>query len=468
MRFRIVSGVVLTALFVCASLSALAAEDDGKLDSKFTESLRKSVKMDGPTQALFNALTGTDAKKLAVNRAIMQGHNDIFNHKIKAKGVTNQQKSGRCWMFAALNILRPAVIEKYKLDEFEFSLNYLAFWDKLEKANFFLETVIDLRGRDTLDRELDYFLKDPIGDGGWWDYVVALVEKYGVIPKEVMSETFPSQNTDVMNEVLATKLRVDATQLRRIAAEKKSLPEMREAKRKMLREIYRILVMNYGQPPTEFSYRYVDKDKKVSELKKYTPHSFYKEWVGVDLSQYVQVCNDPTQPYGKHYRLRRVRNVVGSPEVHYANVPIDALKSMAAKSVIDGAPIQFCADAKKDMDRDNGIMQVGLFDYGKIYGIDLTLSKADRLKTRDGQPNHAMVFIGVDVQDNKPAKWLVENSWGKEHGKDGLWTMYDKWFDEHVYSIIVKKAYVPNGVLKILQEEPVKLPPWAPLNALFD
>ena len=150
-----------------------------------------------------------------------------------------------------MNILRPAVIDKYKLDEFEFSMNYLAFWDKLEKANFFLETIIDLRERDPFDRELDYFMKDPISDGGWWDYVVALVEKYGVMPKDVMSETFPSQNTDVMNEVLATKLRVDATQLRRMAAEKKSVPQMREAKRKMLREIYRILVMNYGQPPAD-------------------------------------------------------------------------------------------------------------------------------------------------------------------------------------------------------------------------
>ncbi len=227
-------------------------------------------------------------------------------------------------------------------------------------------------------------------------------------------------------------------------------------------------MISYGQPPAEFAYRYVDKDKKVSELKKYTPQTFYKAWVGVDLSQYVQICDDPTQPYGKHYRMRRVRNVVGSPDVHYVNLPIDSLKSMVAKSVIDDQPILFSADALKDMDRDNGIMQVGLYDYSKIFGVDLTLGKADRLKTRDGAPNHAMIFIGVNIQDNKPSKWLVENSWGKEHGKGGLWTMYDRWFDEHVYSIIVKKAYVPNGVLKMFQEESVELPPWAPMNSLFD
>jgi bleomycin hydrolase len=460
--------VALTALFCCASLSALAANDDGTLDAKLTEGLRHSMKMDRATQALLNAVTGTDAKKLAVNRAIVQGYNDVFNHKINTKGVTNQQRSGRCWLFAALNIMRPAVIEKYKLDNFEFSLNYLAFWDKLEKANFFLETIIDLRQRDPLDRELDYFMKDPISDGGWWDYVVALIEKYGVMPKDAMPETYPSDHTDVMNEVLATKLRVDATQLRRMAAEKKSVPEMRSAKKKMLREIYRILVMNYGQPPVEFAYRYVDKDKKVSPLKKYTPQGFYKEWVGVDLSQYVQMCNDPTQPYEKHYSMRRVKDVVGAPDVHYVNVPIDVLKNIAAKSIIDGAPVLFCADAKRDMDRDQGIMQAGLFDYGAIYGVDLTLSKADRLRTRDGAPDHAMVFIGVDVQHDRPVKWLVENSWGKEHGNGGLWTMYDRWFDEDVYSVVVKKAYVPNGVLKIFQEKPVELPPWAFMNAFFD
>lgn len=467
MRFCTLSGVTLTALFFCASISSLAADDGGGLNPGFTKSLRNSVEMDGVTQALHNALAGNDARKLAMNWAIVQEHNDVFNHKIKTKGVTDQKASGRCWLFAALNIMRPAVIDKYKLDNFEFSLTHLAFWDKLEKANFFLETVIDMRGHDPLDRELEYFMKDPITDGGWWRYAVVLIEKYGVVPKGVMPETYSSGNTKVMNKVLATKLRVDAAQLRRMAAEKKSVQELRKAKRKMLREVYRMLVMNYGLTPEEFTYRYVNKNKKVSEAKKYTPQSFYKEWVGVDLSQYVNICNDPTNPYGKQYRMRRVRNVVGAPEVYYVNAPIEVLKSMAAKSVIDRQPTLFMADAMKDMDRDRGIMQVGLFDYSAIYGVDLTLSKADRLKTRDGAANHAMVFIGLDIQDDKPVKWLVENSWGKKRGKNGLWTMYDKWFDEHVYSIIIKKAYVPNDVLKAFQDEPVELPPWSPMNSFF-
>jgi bleomycin hydrolase len=467
MRLRTSSGWAVAALILLGGLSRLAA-DDGALDPEFTKSLRDSVKMDGAMRALHNALTGNDAKKLAVNRDILWEHNDIFNHKVKTKGITDQEMSGRCWMFAGLNVLRPAVIEKYKLDDFEFSESYLAFWDKLEKANFFLETMIELSDRKPFDRELDYFLKEPTDDGGWWSFVVALVDKYGVMPKDAMPETFPSAHTNVMNAVLATKLRADAAQLRHMAAEKKPVAELREAKRKMLGEVYRMLVLNYGQPPAEFTYRYVDKDKKISPAKKYTPQSFYKEFVGVDLSQYVTIGNDPTQPYEKPYRLRRVRNMIDAPDVIYVNMPIDTLKSVAAKSILDGSPVIFYADAKKDMDVDKGIMQANLYDYGAIYGVDLALDKADRMKTREGSANHAMLIIGVDMQGDKPVKWQVENSWGKKHGKDGTWSMYDKWFDANLYCVVVKKAYLTNEVLKLFQEEPVELPPWAPMNAPSD
>ncbi len=466
MSFSALRNVMFTASILLASAAAALAGDDGSISPKVAKSLRDSVKIKGSTRALQNALTAADAKTLAVNRAILQGHNNVFNHKIKAKGITNQKSSGRCWLFASLNILRPAVIEKYKLEGFEFSQSYLAFWDKLEKANCFLEFMIELGDRKPLDRELDFFVKDPIPDGGWWRYVVALVDKYGVMPQEIMPETYSSEHTSTMNKILQNKLRVDAVKLRGMVAKKKPMAEIRAAKQKMLAEVYRILVLNYGRPPSEFSYRYVDKDKKVSEMKKYTPQSFYKEWVGEDLSQYVNLCNDPTQPYNKHYRMRRIKNIMGTPEMYYVNVPIKVLKDLAAKALMDDQPVLFAADAGKDMDREKGIMQLGLYDYASIYGVDLKLSKADSLRVRHGVANHAMVFIGVDMQDKKPVKWLVENSWGKDRGKGGFWTMYDKWFDEHLYSIIVKKAYVPNDVLKIYNEKAVELAPWSSMNLM--
>ncbi len=468
MRFPAMRHIILAAsiFILLATATTTLAADDGSITPKMAKSLRDSLKMDGPTRAMQNALTGNDAGKLAVNRSIVQAHNDVFSHKIKAKGITNQKKSGRCWLFASLNIMRPAVIEKYKLEGFEFSQSYLAFWDKLEKANCFLEFMIELAGSKPLDRELDYFMKDPIPDGGWWRYSVALIDKYGVVPKEIMPESYSSENTAAMNKVLKNKLRVDAVKLRAMAAKKKPMAEIRAAKNKMIAQVYRILVMNYGSPPPEFSYRYVDKDKKVSEMKKYTPKSFYKEWVGVDLSQYVNLSHDPTQPLNKHYRLRRVKNIVGTPELYYVNVPIKVLKDLSVKALMDDQPVLFAADAGKDMDRDKGIMQVGLYDFASIYDVDLKMSKTDRLLTRHGVVNHAMVFIGVDMKDKKPVKWLVENSWGKDRGKGGMWTLYDKWFDEHVYSIIVKKAYVPNEVLKVFNEKAVELPPWSSMNLM--
>jgi len=457
--WTLIGWMLLAWIMAAAPLSA----DDGSLTPELANRLRASLKMDPPTRAMQNALTGNDPKLLVLNRSIVQGHNAVFSHKIKTKGMTNQRASGRCWLFAGLNVLRPVVIEKHKLKNFEFSEGYLAFWDKLEKANTFLEDMIAMSDRKPFDRELDFFLKDPITDGGYWEYVVALVEKHGVVPKSVMPETFNSQNTKVMNVVLERKLRIDAATLRALAAEKKSTGELRAAKEKMLAEIYRILVLNYGRPPAEFTYRYVDKDDKVGELKKYTPRSFYEQCVGVDLGQYVTLCHDPTHPYGKHYRLRRIRNLFGTPEFHYVNAPIETLKQLAVKSVLADDRVCFGADANNDMDRADGIMQVDLFDYGAIYGVDLRQSKADRLLTRGAVANHCMVFIGVDMQNDKPVKWLVENSWGKDRGAKGFWTLYDEWFDEHIYSITVRKAYVPNDLLKAFKEKPIALPPWAPM-----
>lgn len=458
---------LLALSILLTTATAAPAVGDSSISPKLLKSMRNSLEMDNSTRALQNALTGTDVRTLAVNRSIVQMHNDVFSHKIKAKGITNQKKSGLCWLYASLNIMRPAVIEKYNLEGFEFSQTHLAFWDKLEKANTFLEFMIELGGRKPLDRELDYLMKDPITDGGWWRFTVALIDKYGVVPLEIMPETHSSKHTSTMNRVLQNKLRVDAVKIRAMVAKKKPLAEIRAAKKEMLAEVYRILVMHYGRPPAKFSYRFIDKDKKVSEMKTYTPKSFYKEWVGVDLSQYVNLCNDPTQPYNKHYRLRRVKNIMGTPELYYVNVPIDVLKDIAVKTLMDGQPVLFGADAGQDMDRTKGIMQVGLFDYAAIYGVDLKLSKADSLLTRHGMANHAMVFIGVDMKGKKPVKWLVENSWGKTRGNGGLWTLYDKWFDEHIYSIIVKKAYVPNKVLKIYQQKPIELPPWSSMNLFF-
>jgi len=458
--FKLQTAFVMQLVIVFAVSSLFA--DEGALTTKIIDKIHSSFEMDAHTRAMYNSITNNDISSLALNRNVLRRHNEIFSHKIESKGVTNQEKSGRCWLFAGLNILRAKVIEEHNLESFEFSQNYLAFWDKLEKANCFLENIIEFADRDILDREMEFILRKPIPDGGYWENVVNLVEKYGAVPKEIMPETNSSGNTGLMNTIISRKLRSDAVKLRDMHEQKKSPKKLRAEKTKMLTQVYKMLVLNLGEPPTEFQWRFEDANSVVSETRTYSPKSFCKEFVGVDLREYVDIFNDPSKEYGRHYSIRLTRNIRDGDDAHFANVKMQALKDFAVKAVLDDEPIWFSCDVGKDQSREHGIMAMGMFDYDSIYRTDMTMSKAQRSLFRESVPNHAMVFVGVDVQNDKPIKWLVENSWGDEKGSKGLWTLYDTWFDTNVYSIIVKKRYVPTEILEIYEQPPIVLPPWDP------
>jgi bleomycin hydrolase len=404
---------------------------------------------------------------LAVNREILDRDNSLFSDQIKTKGITNQKGSERCWLFAALNVLRPAVIEKYKLESFEFSQNYLSFWDKLEKANTYLEFMIELSDKDYLDREFIELNRKPVAEGGWWGHAVELIEKYGVMPKEAMPESPSSEQSHLMFNLLCTVVRNDAVILRKMRSEGKPIEAIRAEKSKMLESIYRILVLALGEPPREFAWRYADKDGKPTAPAKHTPQSFYKEIVGVDLSQYVSLGNDPTQPYEKRFCYDRSRNIFEGADIDYVNIDMETMKSLARKSLLDKQPVWFGADMGRDQKADSGVMAAKIFDYETLFGVQFAMSKAERIGWRETTANHAMVFLGVDLLDDKPVKWLVENSWGGDKGRGGYWHMYDSWFDENVFNVIVRKAYVPEKILKIFQEPPTKLPPWYPAIQLM-
>ncbi len=467
MKLKNLSHILFFALLYAIFTVAITDAGDGGLDESMITVIRNSFNTDSHTRAMYNAITNNDIKDLALNRDLIKGHNELFSHKIKTKGITNQKSSGRCWLFAGLNIMRPAVIEKHKLNKFEFSQPYLQFWDKMEKANNFLEYMIQFRDKDPLEREMEILLRNPIPDGGWWKYVVALIEKYGVVPIDIMPETNSSEKTGMMNKLLARKLRADAVMIRNLGKEGSSIEKLRQEKEKMMAEIYKMLAMNIGEPPAEFEWRYEDKDSTVSKVKTFTPGSFYREFVDIDLNQYVSVFSDPTKDYGKHYALRMSRNIFDDEDINYVNIEIGLLKEMAMKSVLDDEPVWFACDVGKDQSRDYGIMAMDIYDYGAIYNIEMGLSKSERALFRESAPNHAMVFVGIDVKDGKSVKWLVENSWGKNKGSDGYWTLYDSWFDSHVYNVIVHKKYVPEEVLKIYEQDPVILPPWDPMYSLY-
>lgn len=457
-------GILLLILLLGSSVVIWGKKSkEGALTSDVIREVRQSFKMDTSTRALMNALTNNDIKKLALNRQMYVAHDNLFNHKIKTKGITNQKSSGRCWLFAGLNIMRPRVIERYELKEFEFSQSYLFFWDKFEKANTFLELIIETKDRDPLDRELQMILESPFSDGGLWIYVVELIEKYGVVPKSMMPESEQTSKTGMMDRLISRKLRQDGAILREISQNGATVPELRERKVEMLKEIYRMLALNFGVAPKKFQWRYESKDSVVSEVKTYTPQSFFKEVVDVDLRDYVPIYNHTLRPYNKLYQMRLARNIYDRPDNVFINLDTEQMREFALKQLLDNQPVYFACDVSKEDSYEHGIMSPKIYDFEAIYGTDFAMSKADKFRYRESRSTHAMVFVGVDTLEGKPTKWLVENSWGDKKGDKGYWTMYDEWFDEYVYKVIINKKHLPKRVLDILKTEPIELPPWDPM-----
>jgi bleomycin hydrolase len=323
-------------------------------------------------------------------------------------------------------------------------------------------------------------LKAPCPDGGDWEYVTYLIKKYGAVPQDIMPETNSSGKTGAMNKVLNNKLRADAVKLREMSKDGKSIEELRTQKKKTLAAVYKILVLNLGKPTKEFKWRYEykdsedkdrdgnnheknaddDKDLAVSESRSYTPKSFYAEFVGVDLDEYVDIFNDPAKKLGKLYRGRMTKNAYDNEDMTYANVDIGTIKSIVQKSILDDEPVWFGADVGKQQNREHGIMAMGLYDYDSIYNIDIQMTKAQRRLYHQTSRNHAMLFVGIDVVEGQTVKWQVENSWGDEKGSEGYWALYDEWFDEYVFNVIVHKKYVPADVLKIYEQKPIIIEPW--------
>jgi bleomycin hydrolase len=443
------------------------AEDQGKLSVNMLQELKQSVVMDARTRSLLNAISSNKVNELVLNRELLSSHSAVFNVKLTVNGITNQKSTGRCWMFAGLNTLRPAVIKKYKLASFEFSETYLFFWDKLEKANLFLEMIIANKEKNWDDRELQTWMADPVADGGWWSHYVALVEKYGLVPKAVMPDTSNTDSSNSMNAILNTVLRDAAVGIRTMAAKGAGTEEMRLGKKTALKNVYRLLVLHLGAPCEKFIWSYEDKDGKANK-KTYTPLEFYREaTAGTDLKEYVTLTDHPVHAYDRHYQLRYCRNLSDAADMDYLNLGIAKLKAYALKALENNEAVWFGADSRWQMDRKLGIMAEGIFDYAALYGYEKKMSKAEKLQYKDLSPVHAMAIVGADKENGRPLKWLVENSWGSDSGDRGYWTMYDSWFDNYVLVIIVNKKYLSEADRKLLDLEPVILPSWDPLAALM-
>ncbi len=443
-------------------------ESAGALSEGYIAELRREFAANRANKIAQNAVVGTSIDTVALDHDIAVATVPSFSHKLDDWGVTNQRQSGRCWMFAGLNLFRVGAMKKMGVKEFEFSQNYTMFWDKFERANYLYEAIIRTADQPLADRTVSFLLEDPLGDGGQWNMFVNLIKKHGAVPKAVMPETQSSSETRKMNSLLRAKLREGSQDLREQYAGGATPEALAERKDTLLRTIYRILCIHLGTPPERFTWQWSDGDKNFHRDEAMTPQEFAAKYIELPIDEYVCLVNDPraTSPYGRTFTVEYLGNVVGGAIVKYLNIEIGLMKEIAQKVIVGGEPVWFGCDVGKQMERKQGIWDKNLFDYGALYGEEFTQDKAARLDYHETLMTHAMLFTGVDVVDGTARRWRVENSWGEENGQKGYYTMNDSWFDEYTFEIAARRDLLPAELQAALDQEPIVLPAWDPMGAL--
>lgn len=434
------------------------------LETQDIQEIQSSLKKDAHTRAIQNILTNDkNLRENALNRELQGKIDHHFKYRVNVKGITNQQSSGRCWMFTSMNVLRPSIMKKYNIDHFDFSHNYTYFWDLFEKSNLFLENIIATSGKDMQDREVSEYFKAPVNDGGVWNLYYNVAQKYGVVPQEVMPETEHSNNTSQLTGILNEKLRLGGYTLRQLAAEGSKTEALRKEKKEILKDVYRILVLCLGEPPREFTWRYKDKEGNIQQLTHYTPLQFYQEITPSDYSpeNYIMIMNDPTREYYKIYEIQNYRNAQEGINWTYLNLPNEAIKKAALASIKNNEAMYASCDVGKQFQRESGILDPDMYDYETLFGVKLHMDKKARILTRQSGSSHAMTLIGCDVNaEDQPIKWEFENSWGEKNGHKGYLTFTDKWFDEYMFRVVIHKKYLDEKSRNSLKQKPILLPVW--------
>ena len=414
-----------------------------------------------------HALTNNSISSLAKVNEQTEFTRNRFSIELKTLKVTNQKASGRCWIFAGCNVLREVVAQKYNLKEFELSQNYVAFFDKLEKCNYLLESVINLKNDQSEIRTLDTILQRGIEDGGQWDLFVNIIKKYGVVPKDAFPETYQSSNTREIDNLLNTYVRKFSYEIKNM----ENIDEINYKKSDVMKNIYKILCSSFGVPPKTFSFEYVSEDKeekKYNIIKNLTPHRFFEEFVGVNLDDYISIIHSPTidKPFNETYTVKYLGNVIEGNNVKYLNLEMNRLKELVINQLKNNEPVWFGSDCLQSADRKAGVWDDLSFDIDKLFQINTFMPKEAMLDTWESAMNHAMVITGVNIEDEKPTKWKIENSWGEDVANKGYYVATDSWFDKFVYQAVINKKYLSNQELKDLEKEPKKLEIWDPMGTL--
>lgn len=439
------------------------------LEQDFTDKLYAVYEANSKYAAMENAISHNGLLASLEKRSAAVENTPVFSLDLTKDKVSDQKASGRCWMFAALNTFRHKMIAGFQLEDFELSQAHTFFWDKYEKSNWFLEQVIATADQELTSRKVKFLLDTPQQDGGQWDMVVALFEKYGVVPKSVYPESISSSNSRELNQILNKLLRQDAQILRELVAEGANSAELQAKKEELLQEVFNFLAMNLGLPPRQFDFSYRDKESHFHSESGLTPLTFYQKYVDLKLEDYVSIINAPTadKPYGRSYTVEMLGNVVGSKPVRYLNVEMDRLKELAISQMQAGETVWFGSDVGQSSNRKAGVMAEGMHDFTASMDIRLTQDKAGRLDYSESLMTHAMVLTGVDLDKNgKAKKWKVENSWGEKVGNKGYFVASDAWMDEYTYQIVVRKEFLTATELAAYEAEPLVLAPWDPMGAL--
>ena len=444
------------------------AQKNGGITPEMLTKIKAGYQSTPENKALRNAIIANDINKLAANADNSTAFDDHFSNKVNSKAVTDQKSSGRCWMFTGMNVMRSKAIAKHNLPaDFQFSQAYTFFWDQLEKSNLFLQAILDHRAKSMDDKHVEWLFKNPIGDGGQFTGVADLVTKYGIVPKDVMPETFSSNSTSRMSNILSLKLREYGLELRDMANNKSTTEQqLQNRKTEMLQTIYRILVMTIGEPPTEFTWTQRDASGKAVSTETYTPQSFFKKYVNEDFSKYYMIMNDPTREYYKVYEIEYDRHVYDGKNWVYLNLPMEDIAPLAIASIKDSTMMYFSCDVGKFLDRDKGWLDVNNYDYASLFGTTFNMTKKERVATFASGSSHAMTLCAVDLDANgKPLKWMVENSWGSSYGHNGFLIMTNEWFNEYMFRVVVEEKYLPSRFLVLTKQKPIMLPPWDPMFA---
>ncbi len=436
---------------------------------KTIEEFRASTAASPLDHAISNALSKHNVKDISFTNRGLDETQFQFSVNVPTMAATNQMQSGRCWIFAGLNVLREKVAARCNLEKFELSQNYTAFWDKFEKINFFYEAMIELADRPLDDRLVTFLLDGGIGDGGQWNMLVNVVEKYGVVPKAAMQETFQSSHTRDMNRLINILLRKGALDLRKAVAAGEDAEAVKEG---YLKDAYRLLTMCFGEPPRTFDFEYTDKDKVYHVDRGLTPHTFYDKYVGLDLrNDFVGIINSPTEdkPFYRTCTIDYLGNVAGAPPVTYLNLPMEEMKSLIVRQLQSGEPVWFGSDVGFMGEREMGLWSDCIYDFDGTLGIDFGMTKEGRLNFRDSAMNHAMVITGVNLDaEGRPNRWKIQNSWSEDHGEKGYYVMNAGWFDKFTYQAVIARKHLTEAQMAGLASEPLHFMPWDPMGTLAD